>query len=52
MKIRERIEKKGFKVTSNMGWKDGVQIIESYSASKNGHTITAPSLTVLLKKAK
>lgn len=46
--LRNLIENKGFRITSNMGWEDGEQVIVSYTAHLgNGRTTgynTAPNL--------
>jgi uncharacterized protein (DUF302 family) len=50
MTTREKIEKRGYKVTSNLGYRDGEQTIVSYSAKKGYKVITASTLTELLRK--
>jgi hypothetical protein len=50
MTTQQKIEKKGYKVTFNMGYKNNEQTIVSVSAEKNGQKITAPNITQLLKR--
>lgn len=53
MTTREKIEKKGYKVTSNMGWKNGEQTIVSYSAEKDGRNVaTRDTITALYQAIK
>lgn len=49
MKTQLKIEKAGYKVTANMGYRNGEQTIVSYTASKNGCSITRPNITQLFK---
>jgi len=49
MTTQQKIEKKGYKVTFNMGWRDGEQRIVSVSASKGNTKITEKNITALLK---
>lgn len=49
MKTQEKIEKKGYRVTFNTGWRNGEQTIVSVSAEKNNRKITRDNLTQLLK---
>ena len=49
MTTQQRIEKKGYKVTHNMGYKNDEQTIVSVSAEKNGMKITKENITSLFK---
>lgn len=49
MKTQQKIEKKGYKVTFNMGWINGMQSIVSVSAIKGNNRITEKNITQLLK---
>lgn len=49
MKTQQKIEKKGYKVTYNMGWKNGEQAIVSVSAQKGNRKTTSKNITQLLK---
>lgn len=49
MKTQSKIEKKGYKVTFNMGYKNDEQTIVSVSAEKNGKKITEKNITALNK---
>lgn len=49
MKTQQKIEKKGYKVIYNMGWRNGVQTITSVSATKGMKKILAKNITELLK---
>ena len=49
MKTLAKIEKKGYRVTSNIGWRNGEQTIVSVSAEKNNRKIRRDNLTQLLK---
>ena len=51
MTIQEKIEKKGFSIRSNMGYRNGEQTVISYSAIKSGQSAAiADSKTALFKK--
>jgi hypothetical protein len=51
MTIEQKIAKKGYSLRSNLGMKNGQQVIASYSALKNGkEEARATSKTALLKK--
>lgn len=51
MNIQTKIEKKGYTIRCNCGYRNGVSTIVSYSAMKDGkEKATAPSKTALLKK--
>lgn len=50
MTTQQKIEKKGYKVTFNMGWKNGEQSIVSVSATKGNQKVTADNITQLFKK--
>ena len=47
MKTIEKIEKKGYRVISNLGYKNDVKCIVSYTAICNNLKITKPNLTQL-----
>jgi len=47
MTTREKIEKLGFHVTSNMSYKNGIQSIISYTAKKNNSSYTSRTITGL-----
>ena len=47
--ITDKLKKKGWKVTSNMGWRNGTQTTVSYSATKGVKTVRANTLTELSK---
>lgn len=49
MSTQQKIEKKGYKVTFNMGWRNGEQSITSVSATKGNIKITANNITSLYK---
>jgi hypothetical protein len=49
MTTQRKIEKKGYKVTFNTGWRDGEQRIVSVSATKDNAKITQKNITTLLK---
>lgn len=49
MTTQKKIEKKGYTVTFNMGWKDGEQCIMSVTAVKGNNKITEKNITSLLK---
>lgn len=49
MKTEQKIEKKGYKVTYNLGYKNGEQGINSVTATKNNVKLTAKNITALLK---
>jgi hypothetical protein len=49
MKTLEKIEKKGYKVTFNMGYRNGESSVVSVTAKKDGRQFTKPNLTQLLK---
>lgn len=48
--IRNRLERAGWKITSCMGYKDGVQTIVGYTATKMNHCYRAASITGLYKE--
>jgi len=50
MTTREKIERKGYKVTSNLGYRNGERAIVSYSAKKGYKVITATTITELSRK--
>jgi len=50
MTTQQKIEKKGYKVTFNMGWKNGEQTTTSVTASKGNIKITEKNITSILKK--
>lgn len=47
----QKIEKKGYKIIANMGYKNGEQCIISYTATnkQRNHTVTQPNITQLNK---
>lgn len=49
MKTQQRIESKGYKVTYNMGWRNGEQTIVSVTAKKGLNKVTEKNITSLLK---
>lgn len=51
MKTIKKIEKKGYKVTANIGYRNGEQCIVSYTAKNEtrNHTVTQPNVTQLNK---
>jgi len=51
MTTLKKIEKKGYKVTANIGWINGGQTIVSYTAKNvtRNHTVTQPNITQLNK---
>ena len=49
MKIREKIEKKGYKIISLSGYYNGSQSVTGYMAVKGNYKIKAKSLTQLYK---
>lgn len=50
MTTKEKIEKKGYKVTNNLGWVDGMQTIVSVTATKGNLKITDKNVTSILKR--
>ena len=51
MTVEQKIAKKGYSLRCNAGYKNGEQVIVSYSALKNGkEEARANSKTALLKK--
>ena len=51
MKVEKKIEKKGYKLRGNMGYRNGIQTIVNFSAMKNGKEFAkASSKTALLKQ--
>lgn len=49
MTTQQKIEKKGYKVTFNMGWRNGEQTIVSVTAKKGLKKMTEKNITSLLK---
>lgn len=53
MTTLKKIEKKGYKVTANMGWKNGEQCIVSFTAERTDgrmiHKVTQPNISQLFK---
>lgn len=49
MTTQQKIEKKGYKVTFNMGWENGEQKIVSVTAVKGNSKITQKNITALFK---
>lgn len=50
MTNQTKIEKKGYKVTFNMGYKNGRQTITSVTAIKGNTKVSADNVTRLIKK--
>ena len=50
MTTQQKIEKKGYKVTFNMGYKNGEQAVVSVTATKLNAKVTADNITQLFKK--
>lgn len=49
MKTQEKIEKKGYKVTYNIGWRNGIQSIVSVTATRGTYKVTERNITSLFR---
>lgn len=52
MKTESKIKSKGYKVSYNMGYRNGVQVITSVTARKGMTTLTDDNITKLYNRIK